>query len=410
MSQWETLRLDQLCSMRTEQASADDLESEYYVAMEHVDTGRLSLSRWGSVDGVRSSKSRFRRSDILYGKLRPYLDKAVIAPFDGVCSTELLPLEPNRSKINPEFLALLLHTSDFISYAEATTVGVNHPRTSWASISRFVAQIPSLTEQSRITAVLKSFEESLRIEERLVEALASLKSATMAKLFQEGFRDEPLKQLETGLVPESWKTVRLGDIAKIGNGSTPKRTNADYWDGGDIPWITSTKIHEVIINRAEEFVTQAAFRECHLPLVPRKSLVVAITGQGKTLGNVALLETDTCINQHLAYVQFRDPSVLPEFYLFYLQSLYPYFRQVSSSGGSTKGALTCAFIANIEVPLPPKQEQQDIAHALMQLTRRHMIAAKRSEALSRLFAATLPQLMNGAICVKDFNLAEVNHA
>jgi type I restriction enzyme S subunit len=83
--------------------------------------------------------------------------------------------------------------------------------------------------------------------------------------------------------------VRLGDIAKIGNGSTPKRTNEAYWEGGHIPWITSTKIHEVIISRADEFVTETAFRECHLPLVPRKSIVVAITGQGKTLGNAALL-------------------------------------------------------------------------------------------------------------------------
>ncbi len=232
----------------------------------------------------------------------------------------------------------------------------------------------------------------------------------MAKLFREGLRGEPLKQTEIGEIPESWEVVRLGVISKVGNGSTPKRTNEAYWEGGHIPWITSTKIHEVIISRADEFVTETAFRECHLPLVPWKSLVVAITGQGKTLGNVALLDLDTCINQHLAYVQFHASSAVPEFYLFYLQGLYPYFRQVSSSGGSTKGALTCGLIANLKVPFPRREEQREIADVLMLLTRRHKVAIKRFEALTSLFGAVLPQLMTGAIRVKDLDLAEVSHA
>ena len=268
----------------------------------------------------------------------------------------------------------------------------------------------NLAEQRQIALILNSVQKAIETESAICDKLADLKSATMAKLFREGLRGEPLKQTEIGEIPESWEVVRLGDIAKIGNGSTPKRTNEAYWEGGHIPWITSTKIHEVIISRADEFVTETAFRECHLPLVPRKSIVVAITGQGKTLGNAALLELDTCINQHLAYVQLQASSAVPEFYLFYLQSLYPYFRQVSSTGGSTNGALTCALIANLKAPSPCKEEQQEIADVLMLLTRRHKVATKRFEALTNLFGAVLPQLMTGAIRVKDLDLAEVSHA
>ncbi len=309
-----------------------------------------------------------------------------------------------EAEVNPEFAAYALRARGLGASDDVIPSLQRHELESCEIPS------PDPAEQRVISRILRDIETATKVESAICDKLADLKSATMAKLFREGLRGEPLKQTEIGEIPESWEVVRLGDIAKIGNGSTPKRTNEAYWEGGHIPWITSTKIHEVIISRADEFVTETAFRECHLPLVPRKSIVVAITGQGKTLGNAALLELDTCINQHLAYVQLQASSAVPEFYLFYLQSLYPYFRQVSSSGGSTKGALTCALIANLKAPSPCKEEQQEIADVLMLLTRRHKVATKRFEALTNLFGAVLPQLMTGAIRVKDLDLAEVSHA
>jgi type I restriction enzyme, S subunit len=269
---------------------------------------------------------------------------------------------------------------------------------------------PGGTEQREIARTLRLVETRMKNEAAVADKLGALKSATMAKLFREGLRGEPLKQTEIGEMPQNWDVARLGDIARIGNGSTPSRTNDLYWRNGHVPWITSTKVHEVIITKANEFVTDAALRECHLPMVSRRSVVVAITGQGKTPGNAALLEIDSCINQHLAYLHFRTSDAYPEFYLFYLQSLYSYFRQISSSGGSTKGALTCGFLANLKVPIPPGDEQQDMSDALLLLTRRQAIGAKRYRALSALFAALLSQLVTGALRVPDLDLAEVSHA
>lgn len=322
----------------------------------------------------------------------------------------ILRLAP-ESGLDPRFLTYYLFW--FWRSGEARTLCRRHVNQASIGLERLRqidAPLPPVEAQEQIVRVLSNLQSSFEVELTTCDKLAALKSATMAKLFREGLRGEPLKQTEIGEIPESWEVARLGDIARIGNGSTPKRTNEAYWKDGHIPWITSTKIHDVVITGADEFVTEDALRECHLPMVPRKSLVVAITGQGKTLGNVALLEIDTCINQHLAYVQFQNPSARPEFYLFFLQSLYPFFRQVSSAGGSTKGALTCGLIANLKVPFPSREEQQQIAELLLLLTRRHMIATKRSEALSTLFGAALTQLMTGGIRIKDLDVAEVSHA
>ena len=251
---------------------------------------------------------------------------------------------------------------------------------------------------------------AIRTQEKLAGTLSRLKAITMSTVFRHGLRGERLKDSDAGSIPETWDIVRLGDIAKIGNGSTPNRSNAEYWRHGVFPWITSTKVHEVFIRSGSELVSEVALRECHLPVVPKGSLVVAITGQGKTLGNAALLEIDTTINQHLAYIQVQSEKAVPAFLLFWLQNQYDYFRQVSSGGGSTKGALTCGFISNLLVPLPSREEQEDIAELLLALTRRHQVATKKTNSLCELSAAMLRELTSGTVLATALESAEVLNA
>jgi len=225
----------------------------------------------------------------------------------------------------------------------------------------------------------------------------------MQRLFTYGPSAEPAltKETEVGEIPEHWEVVRLGEVAKIGNGSTPKRTNPAYWKSGTVPWLTSGKVHERIIRQADEFVTQLAREECHLPLVRKGSIVVAITGQGKTLGNAALVTFDTCVNQHLAYVQFRVPGIVPEFVLAFLQRQYEDLRQASRAGGSTKGALTCGFLANYPVPLLPIEEQREIARIASALDCKTQAEEQRKAALQALFETMLHQLMTGQVRVPE---------
>lgn len=212
-------------------------------------------------------------------------------------------------------------------------------------------------------------------------------------------RPRRVKQTEIGEVPEGWKVVRLGSIARIGNGSTPKRDDPRYWEDGTIPWLTSAKVHESVIEFADEFVTEAARVECHLPLVRKGSVVVAITGQGKTLGNVALVKFDTCVSQHLAYIQFEREEVLPEFMLFFLQNRYDHFRQISQSGGSTRGALTCRFLNSYPVPLPPILEQRRIGNTLGSILMKLRAEEGRRQTLKNLFSSMLHLLMTGQVRV-----------
>ena len=252
---------------------------------------------------------------------------------------------------------------------------------------------------------LRLVQLAIEQQERLSALTTELKKSLMRKLFTEGLRGERQKQIEIGPVPESWEVKPLGVLAKIGNGSTPKRDNASYWENGSVPWLTSGKIHERFITEADEFVTELAAKECHLPCVMAGSLLIAITGQGKTLGNSALVSFETCISQHLAYAQFQAPDIVPEFVLWYFQTRYQHLRSVSQAGGSTKGALTCGYLKTYPVPLPSREEQREIADIFAGLEQKEQLHIRRSRALNDLFRTLLHQLMTAQIRVHDLDLS-----
>ncbi|MBV7701623.1 hypothetical protein C5E45_15525 [Nocardia nova] len=163
-------------------------------------------------------------------------------------------------------------------------------------------------------------------------------------------------------------TDKLGRTARIGNGSTPRRDNAAYWDGGDIPWLNSSVVNETRVTQAEQFVTAAALRECHLPVVSPGSILVGLTGQGKTRGMATILDIEATLNQHVAYVTPDRSRWLPEYLLWSFRAAYDELRLLSEENGSTKGGLTCEALKQLRIAIPPLNEQRRIAADLDEQT------------------------------------------
>jgi type I restriction enzyme S subunit len=162
------------------------------------------------------------------------------------------------------------------------------------------------------------------------------------------------------------------------------------------------------IVRGDEFVTDTALRECHLPKVQPGALLMAITGQGKTLGHCAVLLTEATVSQHVAYVQTDTTRANPVFLRGYLETQYDYLRQVGAGGGSTKGALTCAFLRGLPVPLPPLAEQNEIADILDAIDAKIGLHQQKRAVLEELFKALLHKLMTGEIDVNDLDLSALD--
>ena len=178
---WEVVQLKQIANLRRENVKPKDNQNLNFVGLEHIDSGESTLKRWGNASAMKSAKNRFYPDDVLYGKLRSYLDKAVIAEMDGICSTDILVFTAN-SEMLPRFLIYLLHTEVFVNHAVATSTGISHPRTSWDSLGKFSFSLPSLPEQRAIAAVFQAIDEKATALEREAQHLDELFHAMLDEL------------------------------------------------------------------------------------------------------------------------------------------------------------------------------------------------------------------------------------
>lgn len=175
------------------------------------------------------------------------------------------------------------------------------------------------------------------------------------------------------------KTVTLGEIANITSGGTPSRKEKSYW-GGNIPWVTTSLIQNktIVADDIEEWITEEGMKKSSAKMVPAGTILMAMYGQGKTRGQVAILDIDATINQACAAISINS-DVNRDFV--YQQLLYRYddIRKLSNSGGQEN--LSSGLIKRIAFPIGSTKEQKKIASILTDTdhaieTTERLIAAK----------------------------------
>ncbi len=200
---WKVVKLEEILSKRNETILPREAQKLglIYVGLEHIDSGTPFLYRWDSPSKVKSLKNRFYPGDILYGKLRPYLDKAVIAEYEGVCSTDILVLKVIRIKANPYFAVYLLHTDRFLKYATSSMKGVNHPRVTWNDIREFKVALPLLDEQEKIASIMIKIDEKIKLIRQKKNLLEELFSSLLHKLMSGQIRVTNLNEIYSSKRP-----------------------------------------------------------------------------------------------------------------------------------------------------------------------------------------------------------------
>ncbi len=384
-----------------------------YVGMEHVlpKVGKFNPMVEGTQEEAESTVNVFFKGDVLFGKLRPYLAKCVVADTDGVCSSEFLVLSPS-DEVVPAYLNATMLMQEFIDAVDASTYGAKMPRADWGFIGQQRLPLPPPGEQQAIADYLDT--ETARIDtlvqekEELIGLLREWRQSVIAE-YTSG-ATQPHDKKATGNVhmpwiPSDWSMVRLGKYARIGNGSTPLKDNASYWEGGTFPWLNSAVVNRDTVDEGSEYVTDAALRACHLPIVEPGALLVALTGQGKTRGQVTVLRIQATINQHLAYLALDDARFDSHFLFWALTGMYAALRMVSDGQGGTKGALTCDDLARFEVPMPPLALQREIAKAVSnEATKIDALITHTQEEialLKELRAATIADAVLGRVDVRS---------
>ncbi len=255
----------------------------------------------------------------------------------------------------------------------------------------------SVAEQQKIADCLSSLDELIAAQARKVEALKTHKKGLMQQLFpREGETQPRLRFPEFWDAPD-WEKGSLGSIFETTSGGTPSRTEASYWDG-DIPWITTSLVNFGVINSAEEFITKDGLNNSSAKLLPKGTVLIAMYGQGKTRGQVALLGVEATTNQACAAIRPKK-GINPYFVFLNLAGRYDEFRSLSNSGGQEN--LSQGLIRNFPFAYPLDEDEQNrIANCLHSLDDLINSAASELETLKTHKKGLMQQLFPSAEAVE----------
>ncbi|MFO6089707.1 restriction endonuclease subunit S, partial [Pseudomonas aeruginosa] len=247
----------------------------------------------------------------------------------------------------PAFLPFFMQSDLFMSRAVEISVGSLSPTINWKTMAVQEFVLPPLEEQQRAVHFLSAVEDQSEAVLHALTAATKLRKSMALEAFSRS--DYPI--------------VRMGSVAEIKNGSTPRRATDAYWKG-TIPWLPTGKVNERVIQAADEFITEKALSECSLAMIPAGATLVAMIGEGQTRGRAAMLAIDSCINQNFGAV--IPGGSLDPWYLFYLlESNYEALRHWSQ--GTNQRALSCGLLKNYPIPVPPLEVQQELVGQLKEI-------------------------------------------
>ncbi|TWU69653.1 restriction endonuclease subunit S [Shewanella algae] len=225
--------------------------------------------------------------------------------------------------------------------------------------SKLHCVLPPFAEQKviadKLDTLLAQVETTKARLERIPEILKSFRQSVLAAAVSGKLTEEWRKENE--VLIESWVSTNIGELAQVATGKTPKRTISEYWDDGDIPWLTSAATGDAITFEAEQFVTKLAVKECTLKLFPIGTLLLAMYGEGKTRGQVTELQLEATCNQACAAILVDETKVSKEFLKLRLQENYEETRKAAVGGAQPNLNLNKVREITVELPSEPEQIQ-----------------------------------------------------
>lgn len=170
-----------------------------------------------------------------------------------------------------------------------------------------------------------------------------------------------LKTHITLLLPvyvHSWEQRKVSETAEIVAGGTPSTSVSEYWEPKEVPWLSSGEVHKKYVTYTDDMISKLGLSNSSAKMIKENSILIALAGQGKTRGTVAINRISLSTNQSIAAMTFND-DIIPEFVFSNLENRYDEIRAMSSGDGS-RGGLNKQLVGNIVIPYTIIEEQRKI--------------------------------------------------
>jgi type I restriction enzyme S subunit len=396
---WRWVRLGEVCEQdrRIVEPGSDLAERLPYLSLQHVEskTGRILRQPTETIqDEGKSTTFAFDPRHVLYGKLRPYLNKVALPDFDGRCTTEIIPLLP-ENETDRHYLAWLLRTDETVNAAMRQRTGSRMPRADMDDLLTLEVPKPPLEEQKRIAAILNeqmgAVERARAAAEAQLEAAKALPAAYLRQVFPQSGQE----------LPAGWHWVRLGEVCEI----NPRRPELARKDDSLTTFVPMSAVDERLgtIVRAETKPFGQVrkgytyFEDCDVlfakitPCMQNGKHAIA----RNLVGGFGFGTTEF-------HVLRRGPAVIPDWIHFFIrQPEVLENAKAHFTGAVGQQRVPETYLAELEISLPPVDEQKRIAAMLNE----QMASAERArkaieeelDGINKLPAALLRRAFNGEL-------------
>ncbi len=306
------------------------------------------------------------------------LAKACCVKLDGVVlGGDILVIRVDKLEVNGEFLSRYIRFKEQKVLQLVTGSTVFHLYAS--AIEKLMIAIPHINEQQKIANCLSSLDELITTQAKKIESLKAHKKGLMQQLFPAEGETVPKLRFPEFRDAGEWNVSTMEGISSISSGGTPSRTKTDYWNG-KTPWVTTTLIDFNTITLVNEYITEAGLQNSSAKIFPKNTILMAMYGQGKTRGKVAILGVQAAINQACAAITLKK-GINTDFVFQNLAARYDEIRRISNQGGQEN--LSGTLIKKIPFTYPDAQtnEQQKIANCLSSLDELITTQAQKIESL-----------------------------
>ncbi|WP_270961296.1 restriction endonuclease subunit S [Campylobacter upsaliensis] len=402
-------KLSHIANIISQKSNAKNVKK--YVGMANIES-HTGIYIESMEDKGQGDCNIFKKGDVLFGKLRPYLNKVYFAEFEGGCSTEFIVLNSKDSnKISNRFLSIFLMLDCVVRQTKHLMTGNTLPRLQTSDIENLLIPLPPLSTQQHIIDLMdKTYKAKQEKENKAKELLDSIDSYLLEELgiilplranntldsriytakisalsgsrFDANYHQPYYKKFEQALESGKYKTLRLVDICQFRRGSFPQPYGNQEWYGGAnaMPFVQVADIDDnfELKEKTNQQISQLA--QPKSVFVPQNTIILSIQG---TIGRVAITQYDCYVDRTIAI--FTELSnLLNQHFLAYMLSIL-FKNKADTARGITLKTITKEEFRNFKIPLPPLTEQERIAKEISQ--RKARAKALKQEAKESLESA-----------------------
>lgn len=382
MCAWPTVPIRDLVD-NSARICASDVRTYWLLNLDQIEagTGRVLCKERVQEDRIGSSTHAFEAGTVLYSKLRPYLNKVVVADEAGYATTELVPIRCRPDIADPQYLAHFLRSPTFVSFASETVAGAKMPRMVMGAFWAYELPLPSLTEQRRIAAILDQ-ADALRAKRR--EALAQLDRLTQA-IFIDMFGD-PIAN------PRCWPLVKLEKVGTLDRGVSRHRPRNDpKLLGGRYPLIQTGDVANCdgYIRSFSSTYSDVGLQQSRL--WPAGTLCITIAAN---IAKTGVLTFDACFPDSVVGFTALEPETV-EYVRVWLSFLQRALEE--SAPESAQKNINLATLRGLSVPLPPLKLRRVFLSTINQGRKVAEECQASSRTMEQLFASLQHRAFRGEL-------------